>query len=245
MPAYERFAPFYDQVMDDPFLRASRVLEAIDHHHPDAASLLELGCGTGAILAHLGSVPSLTGLDASPAMLAIAATKVPTAHLLEGDMASFALGRTFDVVISVFDSVNHLLTFDAWLSMFEAVHRHLADDGLFVFDVNTTGELRRLGDDPPWVFDFDGGVAVIDVTVADGGAAPGAEVISAWDVRIFEDRGGDRFVLHREEIGELGVSLGRITAALQPHFTLLEATSDTGGAASDDAIKAHFVLRRR
>ncbi len=39
--------------------------------------------------------------------------------------------------------------------MFDAVHEHLVEGGLFIFDVNTVGELRRLGDEPPWVYDFD------------------------------------------------------------------------------------------
>ncbi len=53
MPAYERFASFYDLVMDDPEPRAVRVNDAIARYRPDAASLLELGCGTGSILARL------------------------------------------------------------------------------------------------------------------------------------------------------------------------------------------------
>ena len=99
-------------------------------------------------------------------MLAIAAAKVPGARLVEGDMADFDLGRRFDVVACVFDSINHLLDVASWASLFACVHRHLTDGGLFVFDVNTVGELRRLGDEPPWVYDFEGGTAIIDVNFA-------------------------------------------------------------------------------
>ena len=80
MLAYERFARFYDAAMDDPAPRAARGGRV---HRPlpaGAETLLELGCGTGSILAHLTSVDGLTrltGLDRSPEMLAVARRKVP------------------------------------------------------------------------------------------------------------------------------------------------------------------------
>jgi SAM-dependent methyltransferase len=242
MAAYERFAAFYDDVMDDPGPRAARVIESIDRYHPGARSLLELGCGTGSMLGRLPGMASVTGLDRSPQMLAIAATKVPRAQLLRGDMASFSLGRQFDVVLCAFDSLNHLLSFDAWLSTFDSVLTHLTEGGLFVFDVNTLGELRRLGDDPPAVYDFDRGVAIIDVAFADDGEGAG---ISEWDVRVFEDLGEGRYRLHRERIGELGIGLATLQSAVESRFDLLELTDEGQGSASDDSIKAHFVARRR
>lgn len=241
MTEYERFAPFYDAVMDDPGPRADRVLGWIDRYRPGAASLLELGCGTGSVLARLSSLAEVTGLDRSPAMLAVAAEKVPGARLLEGDMREFSLGERFDVVICVFDSLNHLLFFGDWESMFDAVHRHLVEGGLFVFDVNTLGELRRLGEESPWVDDFEGGVAIIDVSFAEDAESEG---MSVWDVRIFEEVGPARYELHRERIGELAVPLSRIKSALQAKFVLLEETSESGGEPTDDSVKGHFAYRR-
>ena len=142
------------------------------------------------------------------------------------------------MVICVFDSLNHLLTLEAWQSLFAAAHDHLADDGLFVFDVNTTGELQRLGTEPPWVYDFDGNVVIMDVTVGEGD-------LSAWDIRIFENVGESQYRLHHEQIGELGVSLERICAILEPNFALLEVIGEDGEVATDDSVKAHFACRRR
>ena len=241
MAEYERFSTFYDAVMDDPGPRAARVLGYIDRHLPSAASLLELGCGTGSILARLSTLPSLTGLDRSPEMLAVARKKVSNARLFEGDMESFSLGERFDVVICVFDSLNHLLTFDAWRSMFDAVYDHLVDGGLFIFDVNTLGELRRLGEEPPWVYDFDEGVLIMDVSFAEDGTSNG---MSEWDIRIFEHVGESRYDLHHERIGELGVSLFRIKSALESRFVLLEEISESGDTPSDDSVKAYFAYRR-
>ena len=242
MAAYERFAAFYDVVMDDPAPRAARVDAAIDRYRPDARTVLELGCGTGSILARLETGARLTGLDRSPEMLAIAAAKVPGAELLEGDMADFDLGRRFDVVACVFDSVNHLLEVDVWRTLFAAVHRHLTDGGLFVFDVNTVGELRRLGDEPPWVYDFDGGTAVIDVSFALDDAGHG---VTDWDVRIFERVTDSRYTLHHECIGELALPLARVRELAAVGFDLLEEVDEDGLAATDSSIKAYYAVRRR
>jgi SAM-dependent methyltransferase len=234
---YERFARFYDAAMDDPTPRGARVLGSIGRFLPRASSILELGCGTGSILAQLTAYPALTGMDRSPEMLAVASQKVPSARLLQGDIAEFWLGERFDAVVCVFDTLNHLLTFEAWQSMFEAVYDHLVEDGLFIFDVNTVGELRRLGEEPPWVFDFDEHLMIMDVSFAEDG-------LSEWDIRIFEHLGGSRFELHREQIGELAVTLPRIRAALQDRFVLLEETSESGEAPTDGSVKAYFTYRR-
>ena len=242
MAAYERFAAFYDIVMDDPAPRAARVDAAIDRYRPQPATLLELGCGTGSILARLETTATLTGLDRSPEMLAIAAAKVPGVRLVEGDMTDFELGRRFDVVACVFDSINHLLDVAAWQALAECVHRHLEEGGLFVFDVNSVGELRRLGEEPPWVYDFDGGTAIIDVTFALGEDGAG---LTDWDIRIFERVDGTRHDLHHERIGELALPLERVRALMSDRFELLEEVDEDGLQATDDSIKAYYVFRRK
>jgi SAM-dependent methyltransferase len=239
--AYERFSSFYDAVMDDPGPRADQVTTWIDRYLPHASSLLELGCGTGSILARMPSTLSLTGLDRSPEMLAVARGKVPTARLVEVDMTSFSLEESFDVVVCVFDSLNHLLSFADWQSMFDSVHQHLSQDGLFIFDVNTLGELRRLGEEPPWVYDFDEGVAIIDVAFAEDGMSDG---LSLWDIRIFEQAGEDRYALHHEQIGELAVPLSLIKTTLAGDFLLLEEVDENGQLPTDDSVKGHFCYRR-
>ena len=199
---------------------------------------MELGCGTGSILAQLTAYPALTGLDRSPEMLAVASEKVPSARLLLGDIGDFWLGERFDVVVCVFDTLNHLLAFEAWQSMFDSVYDHLVEDGLFIFDVNTVGELRRLAEEPPWVFEFGEHTLIMDVAPAEDGR-------SEWDIRIFEHLGDSRYELHHEQIGELGVSLRRIARALEPRFTFLEASSDSGETPTDSSVKAYFTYRRR
>ena len=238
MPAYADFAKFYDQIMGDRSAIIERVRDYVRRYLPDAGSLLELGCGTGAVLAGLADGMQVTGVDLSPEMLAAATANLPGALLVQADITEFSLGTTFDVVICVFDTLNHLPTFGAWLAMFGQVDAHLAEGGLFIFDVNTVGRLSRLAAAPAYVEDFGPHTLIMDVTRGAGGVFP-------WDVRIFERIEDDQFRLHHELIGELGVPLARIHEALTPRFELLEATDTQGRPANDESDRAYLVYRHR
>ena len=132
IPNYDQFAKFYDLIMGDPGGDGGWVIDCLKRHGKHTSSLLELGCGTGSILTQITTVPSITGLDLSSAMLALARSRIPSARFIEADIASFCLGEEFDVVICVFDTLNHLVTFESWVSLFEATSRHLRKRALHV-----------------------------------------------------------------------------------------------------------------
>ena len=237
MAQYDSFARFYDGVNGEPEDRISQILFYIDQFRPDARSVLELGCGTGAILAGLGSGFALTGIDLSPEMLDFARRRCPTARLIEGDITSFDLAERFDVAICVYDTLNHVTDFALWQSVFANVAAHLAEGGIFIFDLNTLGRLRDLGDMAPWVYDFEGNTLIMDVDFSE-------EPLARWNIRVFEHHGDDSFSLHAETILELGVALDRVREALVPHFSLVAETDTQGSPPTDQSVRALFVARR-
>jgi SAM-dependent methyltransferase len=79
MEPYDAFASFYDAVNGEPDELINRILSYLRSFAPDAQSVLELGCGTGAVLAELGSGLALTGVDRSLPMLDYARRRVPDA----------------------------------------------------------------------------------------------------------------------------------------------------------------------
>jgi len=231
---YEDFARHYDEVIGgDPLANGARVREHLRRHAPGAASLLELGCGSGQILAELTEVPALTGIDRSPQMLARAQARVPRARLIEADMADFVLGECFDAVICVFDTLNHLTDFARWCVLFDHVAAHLRAGGLFVFDVNTVGQLQRLAQSTPWTLEVTGATVTQHVEWIGDGRAD-------WHVVI--DEGGTR---HHERIGELAMPLTTIAAALAAEFEPIETADSDGGPATDDSARAYLAWRRR
>jgi SAM-dependent methyltransferase len=211
MAGYARFAAFYDAVQGDRAEAAAFARSLLERHAPTAHSVLELACGTGSILAALRSDYALVGVDRSPEMLAIARRKLPGVELVQADMTRVRLGRRFDAVLCLFDSINHLLRWGQWEALFDRAREHLEPDGVFVFDVNTPSRLASLSAGQPWVLWFDGNLLVLDVRDARRG-------VFDWHIQVFEQTGGARYRLHEEAVSERGYSIEQIREGLQRRF---------------------------
>ncbi|MCX5659129.1 MAG: class I SAM-dependent methyltransferase [Planctomycetota bacterium] len=72
-------------------------------------ALLDLGCGGGHLLHHLGRHCHAVGVDLAPAMLALSARLNPDVEHHQGDMRTIRLRRRFDAVL-LHDAVNYMLT---------------------------------------------------------------------------------------------------------------------------------------
>jgi ubiquinone/menaquinone biosynthesis C-methylase UbiE len=82
MSRYDSFAPFYDNVVGDREGVARLLRQLIRRYNPKARDVLELGCGSGAMLQILTKHFRAVGVDNSKAMLSIARRKAPRAKLL-------------------------------------------------------------------------------------------------------------------------------------------------------------------
>jgi SAM-dependent methyltransferase len=147
----ESFARIYNLRWASFAFNAAPRLRAFYETRPNAErTLLDLCCGTGQLALHfLENGYHVTGLDLSDAMLAHARAATAEyivagqARFVQGDAANFHLAERFGLVVSTFDSLNHLPGMDALRGCFRSVWNALEDDGLFIFDLNTTEGLRR------------------------------------------------------------------------------------------------------
>ncbi len=108
--------------------------------------VLEVAVGTGRVALPLAAAGvSVTGVDASPSMLAIAAVKVGAADLAErvrlhlGDMRAFDLEARFGLVTVPFRAFQVLLTVEDQFAALATFRNHLRADGilaLHLFDPN-------------------------------------------------------------------------------------------------------------
>lgn len=112
--------------------------------------VLDICCGNGHLAQLFNQAGiSVIGLDLSEPMIAIAEQRNQAgiqqgmAEFVVGDAADFSFDRQFNFVVSTFDALNHLESFDALASSFESVYDALNKEGWFVFDLNTKVGLRR------------------------------------------------------------------------------------------------------
>ena len=163
--AYDGLAPAYDLFTGGHDHEAwAGLLEGLAREHGLAGRrLLDVGCGTGsALLPMIERGYDAVGVDVSPGMLAIARDKLgDSVQLVASDMRWLPeLGR-FDLVWSVADAVNYLLSEVELAAAFAGFRRNLAPGGVVVFDVDTLCTFRALysslmvvpGDDRAVVFE--------------------------------------------------------------------------------------------
>lgn len=114
--------------------------------------ILELGCGTGRVLAVLAAAGHrVVGVDCSEAMLRAAQERLarqgllPRAHLVPGDMRRLALEERFAWAFCAMNSLMHLTSLDDQLAALEAARRHLRPGGHLVLDLANP--------DPGWLLE--------------------------------------------------------------------------------------------
>ncbi|MEU6557387.1 class I SAM-dependent methyltransferase [Streptomyces sp. NPDC046915] len=102
-----------------------------------ARSVLDVGCGTGRLLARArrdGHRGRLTGLDPAAAMLVQARRREPGVEWVLGDVRTQPWGGEFDLVVMTGHAFQVLLTEEELRLVLGSVRAALADRGRFVFE---------------------------------------------------------------------------------------------------------------
>jgi SAM-dependent methyltransferase len=147
MVGYDAFAPLYDEVLGNRYHAAlvPRLLKSLRKLKvPMPARILDLGCGTGKLAAFFRERGcAVVALDLSLGMLREGATRFACPRV-NGDMARFAFRRPFDLVLCMYDSLNHLTTDADVRSMLSGVFSTLEPGGVFLFDSNNLWAFRHV-----------------------------------------------------------------------------------------------------
>lgn len=151
---FSKFAPYYDQFM----LRyvnyrawVDYIIKIFKHFRIQPKTILDLACGTGIpsmLFAQKGY--KIIAIDKSQPMLEVLKNKVQQKHydiqIINADIRDFTVQEKVDVAISLYDSINYLLTESDLQLCFRCVSEALKPNGLFVFDVNTLFCLENFWD---------------------------------------------------------------------------------------------------
>lgn len=136
---YDAFAYFYNKYWGENF--ASRIFPILDalvlSRLPASSTILDLCCGTGQLAKMLIEQGySVTGIDSSQAMLRFAQKNAPNARFVLSDARTFNVPGIYSLVISTYDSLNHIMTIDDIIKVFKNVHAVLTSGSFFIFDLN-------------------------------------------------------------------------------------------------------------
>jgi SAM-dependent methyltransferase len=138
-PVYDKSARIYDLLyvgagIKDYPAEAAELHSIIQGANSNATTLLDVACGTGAHLVELRKWYAVEGADQSPAMLEVAASRLPGVPLHVADMRTLDLGRSFDVVTCLFSSIGYLTDAAEMRSAVVRLAAHVAPAGVLIID---------------------------------------------------------------------------------------------------------------
>lgn len=136
---YKEFSKVYDIMMEycDYDEWKNIIEDKINIYGNSPKTILDLGCGTGEVLVRLEEKYEMTGVDLSKEMVELSKKKCNTKDFYVQDMRSLNLEKNYDIVISLFDTVNHLVSLEGLKQTMKSVWNNLNKDGLYIFDVVT------------------------------------------------------------------------------------------------------------
>jgi SAM-dependent methyltransferase len=252
LAAYESLAPFYDSYTTGYGHEAwlASIEEIALSHGLRGNRLLDVGCGTGkSFLPMLERGYEVTACDISPAMVERAREVAgDDARVVVADARELPVLGRFDLVTSVDDALNYLLSEQELAMAFEGVARNLRPGGLFAFDLNTIRCYRDyfLRD---MALEADGAFFCWRGEAEDGEVEPGALLTASIEVFSSDDgecwrRSSSRHV-QRHHPPELVGSL--LSAA---GFAVVECRGVIAGAQTDPVgdeethVKLNYLARR-
>ena len=131
----EIFEPIYRLRGKDWAAEAETVVKLIRERSPGAGTLLDVACGTGA---HLETFDRLLdhveGLEIAEPMRAVAHRRLPDVPVHAGDMRDFDLGRRFDAVTCMFNSIGYMASLSEMRAAIRCMARHLVPGGVVVVE---------------------------------------------------------------------------------------------------------------
>ncbi|MFB0563293.1 MAG: class I SAM-dependent methyltransferase [Candidatus Lokiarchaeia archaeon] len=142
---YAKFAEVYDLFVRADFHKEYYrfIIRILNKLKFKPESVLDLACGTGKLAKlFLDNGYMVEGLDISESMLSIARKRGLTVY--QGNMVDFELGKKYDLILCVYDSLNYILKQSELLRCFKSVNRHLNEKGKFIFDMNSDFKINKV-----------------------------------------------------------------------------------------------------
>ncbi|MFW6047028.1 MAG: class I SAM-dependent methyltransferase [Candidatus Woesearchaeota archaeon] len=210
--------------------RAVRVLSAIKKYHPKAKTVLELGVGLGVVLFHFKKFDKY-GLDLGKEYVKVAKKIVPNAKLFVQSIDRFQINETFDIIFSVHECINEVKPYKKWESTFKHAHKHLNDNGLFIFDMRTEKHLEDMKKQVVKLEETPTGY-IYDNTIVRGNKL-------TWDTTLFKKVKNKLYEIEKDRYDELIYPVAKVKKSLTKNFKVLETIF------FENKRKAMFICRKK
>lgn len=238
MTQYGKIFPrLYDTLMGDYSHLVNPLTQLLKKYAPHPQKVLELGCGTGNILKLFPKVKKLYGLDISQEMLTIAQKKLPTAIFIKGSMTNFKIDEKFDLILCIFDAINHLCSSREWEETFAHVAKHLEPKGVFIFDSNSLERFEVLSTLPLYT-------RTVGQHVASLGYKKKKNILE-FHFSFFMQLLGNLYIRHNKTIPEITFPLPQINTMLKKHFSIKKIVKVRQEKRFAKSVRYFFVCTKK
>jgi len=239
MDPYALLAGVYDEIVVDPCHArwAQYLSELWAPEEPGVRTVLDVCCGTGLMTRELALLGyRVTGVDASPAMLARARRLLgPQVELRLETLPSLTLDGVFDAAVSTLDGLNYLTPAELH-SAVAALADRVRPGGWLVFDVHTDATMRFAAANPVVEGEKDGRRFTITNVVDADARTCGSRI----DVH---DGNGHGFSEHH--LQHFFTDAQVLAALADAGFTFVAVTDEyTPDPVTDETLRATWVARR-
>ena len=145
---YHELAEIYDQLIKDDEANKHWLQFIIDH--VQGKRIFELACGSGELAVALAKAGyTVTATDFSDDMLEKAKEKDKEqgVSFFNMNMLSWTVEDKYDAVICFCDSINYLSNYDELKYVFSQANKHLAENGVLLFDMHHSHRLIEFQDE--------------------------------------------------------------------------------------------------
>ena len=145
---YAEMAQYYDRIYSfkDYASETEKLIGWIkEHRQSNGTRLLDVACGTGQHLEHLGKSFDVEGLDLSPELLELAQQRNPGMTYHCADMRTFDLASSYDVITCLFSSIGYMTTIEDLRAAVANMARHLVPGGVLIIEPWLTPDVWKPG----------------------------------------------------------------------------------------------------
>ena len=145
---YAEMAQYYDRIYSfkDYASETEKLIGWIkEHRQSNGIRLLDVACGTGQHLEHLGESFDVEGLDLSPELVELAQQRNPGMTYHCADMRTFDLASSYDVITCLFSSIGYMTTIEDLRAAVANMARHLVPGGVLTIEPWLTPDVWKPG----------------------------------------------------------------------------------------------------